>query len=85
MFLFDGRNGENGGDTSQYGGGVHNAALCDQNGVVLARMDIGRHNALHKINGYCLRNNISVRDKVIAFSGRISSKTLLKVAKIGTK
>lgn len=30
-----------------------------------------------------LKNNISVRDKVIAFSGRISSEILLKVAKIG--
>lgn len=64
-------------------GGVHNAALCDSTGIVLARMDIGRHNALDKIYGYCLKNNISVRDKVIVFSGRISSEILLKVAKIG--
>ncbi|WP_425331156.1 formate dehydrogenase accessory sulfurtransferase FdhD [Jeotgalibacillus proteolyticus] len=64
-------------------GGVHNAALCDLNGIVLSRMDIGRHNALDKIYGYCLKNNINVRDKVIAFSGRLSSEILLKVAKIG--
>lgn len=64
-------------------GGVHNAALCDRNGIILARMDIGRHNALDKIYGYCLKHNISVHDKVIAFSGRISSEILLKVAKIG--
>jgi FdhD protein len=64
-------------------GGVHNAALCDASGVVLSRMDIGRHNALDKIYGYCLKNNISMGDKVIAFSGRISSEILLKVAKIG--
>ncbi|WP_409299703.1 formate dehydrogenase accessory sulfurtransferase FdhD [Peribacillus sp. SCS-155] len=64
-------------------GGVHNAALCDVNGVVLSRMDIGRHNALDKIYGYCLKNNISIRDKIIVFSGRISSEILLKVAKIG--
>lgn len=67
----------------QHTGGVHNAALCNQKGVVLARMDIGRHNALDKIYGYCLRNNIPVHDKIIAFSGRISSEILLKVAKIG--
>ncbi|MCP8969573.1 formate dehydrogenase accessory sulfurtransferase FdhD [Ectobacillus ponti] len=64
-------------------GGVHNAALCDANGILLARTDIGRHNALDKIYGHCLQHNISLHDKVIVFSGRISSEVLLKVAKIG--
>lgn len=64
-------------------GGVHNAALCSTEGFFLPRMDIGRHNALDKIYGHCLRNDIDVRNKVIAFSGRISSEILLKVAKIG--
>lgn len=64
-------------------GGVHNAALCDENGVMLSRMDIGRHNALDKIYGHCLKNNISVRDKILVFSGRISSEILMKTAKIG--
>ena len=74
---------EKSAETFQQTGGVHNAALCDRNGIVLTRMDIGRHNALDKIYGYCLKNNISVEDKVIVFSGRISSEILLKVAKIG--
>ncbi|MBM7607742.1 FdhD protein [Lysinibacillus composti] len=69
--------------TFQETGGVHNAALCDVNGIVLSRMDIGRHNALDKIYGYCLRNNISMQDKIIVFSGRISSEILMKVSKIG--
>jgi FdhD protein len=64
-------------------GGVHNAALCDAGGVVISRMDIGRHNALDKIYGYCLKHRLSIRDKVMVFSGRISSEILLKVAKIG--
>jgi FdhD protein len=46
-------------------------------------MDIGRHNALDKIYGHCLKNDIPVDDKIIVFSGRISSEILLKVAKIG--
>lgn len=64
-------------------GGVHNAALCDVNGMLISRVDIGRHNALDKIYGYCIRNNLSINDKIIVFSGRISSEILLKVAKIG--
>ncbi|KAA9029129.1 formate dehydrogenase accessory sulfurtransferase FdhD [Niallia endozanthoxylica] len=63
-------------------GGVHNAALCDENGIIVARSDIGRHNALDKIYGYCLKHSISIEDKVIVFSGRISSEILLKAAKI---
>ncbi len=63
-------------------GGVHNAALCDSSGIIVGRTDIGRHNALDKIYGYCLKNAISLEDKVIVFSGRISSEVLLKVAKI---
>lgn len=64
-------------------GGVHNAALCHEGKLILSRMDIGRHNALDKIYGFCLRNNIPLEDKVLAFSGRISAEILLKASKIG--
>lgn len=64
-------------------GGVHNAALCDKNEIVLSRLDIGRHNALDKIYGYCLKNDVPLYDKIMVFSGRISSEVLVKVAKIG--
>jgi FdhD protein len=64
-------------------GGVHNAALCDPNGVIVSRADIGRHNALDKIYGHCLRHKLMMKDKVIAFSGRISSEIVLKAAKMG--
>lgn len=69
--------------TFQQTGGVHNASLCDHNGIILSRMDIGRHNALDKIYGYCLKNRITMRDKILVFSGRLSSEILLKTAKIG--
>ncbi|BCB02477.1 formate dehydrogenase accessory sulfurtransferase FdhD [Bacillus sp. KH172YL63] len=64
-------------------GGVHNAALCTTSEVLIDRADIGRHNALDKLYGYSLINKISVRDKILVFSGRISSEVLLKAAKIG--
>ncbi|WP_248931079.1 formate dehydrogenase accessory sulfurtransferase FdhD [Paenibacillus hamazuiensis] len=64
-------------------GGVHNAALCTPDRVLAVRTDIGRHNTLDKLYGHCLRERIPTGDKVIAFSGRISSEVLLKTAKIG--
>jgi len=74
---------EQSADMFRQTGGVHNAALCTPTDIILSRMDIGRHNALDKIYGHCLKHKIQVRDKVIVFSGRISSEILLKVAKIG--
>lgn len=64
-------------------GGVHMAALCRPDELLLARTDIGRHNALDKIFGYSLMHQLSLSGTVVAFSGRISSEVLLKVAKIG--
>ena len=65
-------------------GGVHNAALYEPGrGILAARADIGRHNALDKLHGYCLRNGVTGRDKAVVFSGRISSEVLLKAAKLG--
>lgn len=64
-------------------GGVHNAALCTDEGLLAVRTDIGRHNALDKLYGYGLKEHLAFSDKVIAFSGRISSEVLLKIAKMG--
>ncbi|CAM3300556.1 formate dehydrogenase accessory sulfurtransferase FdhD [Nosocomiicoccus ampullae] len=64
-------------------GGIHNASIATPNGIIVQRGDIGRHNALDKLYGYCLKNNITVHDKVIIFSGRMSSEVLTKVSKIG--
>lgn len=64
-------------------GGVHNAALCTRDNALVVRVDIGRHNTLDKIYGYCLRYELVLKDKLIVFSGRVSSEVLLKVAKMG--
>lgn len=64
-------------------GGLHNAAISDGNTFFEHRQDIGRHNALDKLYGYCIQRHISVRDKVLIFRGRISSEILIKAAKIG--
>lgn len=64
-------------------GGVHNAALATVDNILTIRTDIGRHNALDKVYGDILKNCRPLKDKVIVFSGRISSEVLLKISKIG--
>ncbi len=62
-------------------GGVHSAALCDAESVLIFKEDIGRHNAIDKIIGECMLNDISMENRIILTSGRISSEILLKVLK----
>lgn len=74
---------QNDSEDFQKTGGVHNAALCTTNKLLFSYSDIGRHNALDKIYGHCLMANVRLKDKVIVFSGRVSSEVVLKIAKIG--
>lgn len=62
-------------------GGVHSAALCDTRNIILFSEDIGRHNAIDKIFGQCILDDIVTDDHIIITSGRVSSEILLKVAK----
>lgn len=62
-------------------GGIHSAALWDGMSVIIFTEDLGRHNAIDKIFGYTLLNNIPTRDKIILTSGRISSEILVKAVK----
>ncbi|UOQ46501.1 formate dehydrogenase accessory sulfurtransferase FdhD [Halobacillus salinarum] len=64
-------------------GGVHQAALATEEGLELVFSDIGRHNALDKLYGYMLLHQLTKRNKLIIFSGRISSEVLLKISKMG--
>ncbi len=62
---------------------MHTAALAGPEGLEAVRIDIGRHNTLDKLYGHALRHGWSLSERVVAFSGRISSEVLLKVAKMG--
>lgn len=64
-------------------GGVHNAALCAPTEVILFYEDVGRHNAVDKIFGRAFLNRIPLEDKILVFSGRISSEIVIKVGKMG--
>ena len=61
--------------------GVHSAALSDRKSMLVFSEDIGRHNAIDKIFGKCLLEDIPTDDRIIITSGRISSEILHKVAK----
>lgn len=60
-------------------GGVHSVLLLYADKKILFE-DIGRHNAVDKVIGYLLKNNIERDDVFIITSGRISSDILLKAA-----
>ena len=64
-------------------GGVHSAALADKKTILTFKDDIGRHNAIDKVIGYCLNKNILLKDKILVTSGRISSEVLFKAQKVG--
>lgn len=64
-------------------GGVHASALSDTKNLLVVAEDIGRHNTLDKIQGECLLRGISIRDKLLLTTGRLSSEMVLKVAKMG--
>ena len=62
-------------------GGTHSAALSDKDKILLFKEDIGRHNAVDKVLGEALFRRISIDDKLLILSGRISSDILLKSAR----
>ncbi|MBN1150989.1 formate dehydrogenase accessory sulfurtransferase FdhD [candidate division WOR-3 bacterium] len=64
-------------------GGVHSAALCDENGIISFMDDIGRHNAVDKIIGRSLLQGEKGENKFLIFSGRISSEIFLKAHRFG--
>ncbi|PSR34955.1 MAG: formate dehydrogenase accessory sulfurtransferase FdhD [Sulfobacillus benefaciens] len=68
----------------QHSGGLHAAGLGSQDGALrVARMDVGRHNALDKVYGWSLIQQQDIRSLVVVFSGRLSSEVLIKVARMG--
>ncbi len=63
--------------------GCHNSSLCSPEEMLVFHEDIGRHNAIDMICGHCFLNNISVNDKIIVTTGRVTSEILLKIVRIG--
>ncbi len=64
-------------------GCVHSAALSDEKEILCLAEDIGRHNAVDKIIGYAILENIPFEGKIMLASGRLSSEIVSKCAKWG--
>ncbi len=68
-------------DLYQLTGCVHSAALSDGESILCLAEDIGRHNAVDKVIGYALLENIPFQGKIMLASGRLSSEIVAKCAK----
>lgn len=65
-------------------GGTHGAGVFDPAGKALVvAEDVGRHNALDKVVGWCAMRGIDLADKLLALSGRLSYEMVLKAARAG--
>ncbi len=64
-------------------GGIHGAALAEEGRLLCTAEDVGRHNALDKIAGICLRQGQPMQDRVLLTTGRVSSEMVNKIARMG--
>jgi FdhD protein len=64
-------------------GCMHSAAIADREKIVIVAEDIGRHNAVDKVIGHCIIENVGMEDKMMLVSGRLSSEIVSKCARWG--
>jgi len=66
-------------------GGVHATAVFDSSDELLVcREDVGRHNAMDKVNGWLLRNlRLPIHHGIVAVSGRASFELVQKTVTAG--
>jgi FdhD protein len=64
-------------------GAIHGTVLCQADRPLVYMEDVGRHNAVDKIAGWMLSQNVSAADKILYTTGRLTSEMVIKTAMMG--
>src|SRR5437870_7011291 len=64
-------------------GAIHGCVLCKEGTPVCYTEDVGRHNAVDKIAGWAWQHNVSVADKIMYTTGRLTSEMVIKTVRMG--
>ena len=66
-------------------GGFHWASIFNGKDLICFFEDISRHNAVDKVIGYCILNNINLDNTILRYSGRIPKEIVDKAANSNIK
>ncbi|MEW6352317.1 MAG: formate dehydrogenase accessory sulfurtransferase FdhD [Thermodesulfobacteriota bacterium] len=61
--------------------GVHASSVATPEQTIIILEDLGRHNAVDKIVGYCFLNRVETSDKLLLTTGRVTSEVLTKAGR----
>ncbi|MFW2587917.1 formate dehydrogenase accessory sulfurtransferase FdhD [Sagittula sp. SSi028] len=64
-------------------GAIHGSVLCQGDRPLVYMEDVGRHNAVDKIAGWMVANDVSGDDKIMYTTGRLTSEMVIKCALMG--
>lgn len=64
-------------------GAIHGTVLCQADQPLVYMEDVGRHNAVDKIAGWMLSQNVPAGDKILYTTGRLTSEMVIKTAMMG--
>jgi FdhD protein len=64
-------------------GAIHGCVLCQKDRPLVYMEDVGRHNAVDKIAGWMVLNDISAHDKIFYTTGRLTSEMVIKTVMMG--
>lgn len=64
-------------------GAIHGCVLCREDRPLIYMEDVGRHNAVDKIAGYCFLEGMTTEDKILYTTGRLTSEMIIKTVQMG--